>query len=324
MFFISIIYCNDFKHIEKEKSYPSYKIISDEFDEKIDSGYYIVEGKVVLTPNEKIVKNIKIQVQNQKIVLSKTGYFELKIAVATAYIAFNHKTIQEAYYENHSPKEKRRIKIIVYASKFSNESNVTVEKPVLYFYNSNPIEFNFNIQVDNLLFSYPKISSNQNYLFSTTENGTILDKKKHEFPYLFWESKQKDVQLNKTVNNEFSGEILKSENIISYLDSILNYLGFNSNERTDFITYWGPKLISYKYLFIQFLFQNECSQFATYSITPKPDNLNRFYLLFSGFEYYPENLKSQSQVFHPFKREGFNVLEWGGIELSNNKIYQNY
>mgnify|MGYP006147495675 CR=1 FL=1 len=110
------------------------------------------------------------------------------------------------------------------------------------------------------------------------------------------------------------GQIISKNEIVDFLDSTLSSLNLNPQEKTDFITYWGPRLVQKEYCLLQFLTQNDCAKFAEYEISPSPNHFNRLYLMFSNFESYPTNFKVKNQELTPFKRDGFNILEWGGVE----------
>jgi len=141
---------------------------------------------------------------------------------------------------------------------------------------------------------------------------------------LFWESKKLEPIRFLEGNNFIYGVVLKREDVLTYLDSVLNFMNFNSKEKTDFITYWGPRLVQKDYSFVQFQIQDDCNQFAKYEIYPTPDNLNRLFILFYCFDNKQEfhaNLTKEikKQEFKSFSRSGFNLLEWGGIEIGKIK-----
>ena len=103
------------------------------------------------------------------------------------------------------------------------------------------------------------------------------------------------------------------------MESQLSNAGLTRIEKTDFITYCGPRLMQYESVFVQFYLQDDCNQFATIQCDPVPAAINRLYIAFSEWN---ENLKAN---LHPmelpaFKRTGFNVLEWGGFELKSIEL----
>jgi hypothetical protein len=96
----------------------------------------------------------------------------------------------------------------------------------------------------------------------------------------------------------------------------------NDREKTDFITYWAPRMIQNEFNFVQFLVQDQANQFANYEISPQPTSFNRIYLVFSGFETMSKDLVLQKQEIKPFSRSGFDILEWGGIEFNSAILNQ--
>jgi hypothetical protein len=126
---------------------------------------------------------------------------------------------------------------------------------------------------------------------------------------LFWDSKQ-DFKLT----NQSNGYHISTKEVVPFLEKQLSNAGLTAIEKTDFITYWGPRLTQYESVFIQFYLQENCDQFATIQCDPKPTAINRLYISFSEWN------ETFTSLLHPmelpaFKRDGFNILEWGGFEL---------
>ncbi|MBI2258864.1 MAG: hypothetical protein HYU67_08200 [Flavobacteriia bacterium] len=311
------LWSNEKNKYNYKESYPSYTIISDIEDKSIESGFYVVEGKIILISTGKTIKNVKIKAHNQKEHVSKTGYFELKIPVSTPYIAFKHKSIEEAYYENHSPKEKRRIKVIINASNYSDEIKISVEKPVIYVYNSDPINFSLQLKTKGeLTFSYPKLSDTNTWNMKTGKNGILISENGSEYPYLFWEAKQDFTSIE--TNSYNSNEIVSGKNLVPYFEKELTKLGFNSKEIADFITYWCPKFINAQNVQIQFFIDDNCSLIGELNIIPKPDNLRRVFVLFQANPKIISGFTKKTLNEKVLDRTGFTVLEWGGSEVKSN------
>ncbi len=103
--------------------------------------------------------------------------------------------------------------------------------------------------------------------------------------------------------------------MISFLEEKLTLAGLNSKEQADFITYWVPRLTQNEINFVRFEFNEECNRYAELEITPKPDHLVRFYMVWSPMDSATQ-LTPRAQQISAQKREGFTVLEWGGVEIS--------
>jgi hypothetical protein len=59
---------------------------------------------------------------------------------------------------------------------------------------------------------------------------------------------------------------------------------------------------------------------APIKVTPKPDSMNRIYMVVKPLN---NNLKINPQNLEKFKRQGFTLVEWGGSILTeeNNSIH---
>jgi len=105
---------------------------------------------------------------------------------------------------------------------------------------------------------------------------------------------------------------------VESLEKQLTELGFNDKEKTDFITFWGPQLQKYEQVVVQFILNDSCNEFALVEIEPKPQQLNRVYIVWSPVDPEKPHLL-KPQVLKRLNRDGFDVLEWGGIELTKIK-----
>lgn len=317
------IYCYSEKYIPYHLS---YEIISDKYDAKISNGKYLIEGTIYdykYNENQVREKLTKVIVSaNGKTTRSDSkGYFRMTNELKDSVLKFVLIDYNSSYLENYSLKNKHRIKLRIFLTQTKQETEFIVKKPVIYCYSDQTIDFNFQlIPRGELTFAYPSLNSNQTWEMNL-ENNQLSDQNSQEnYPYLFWESKQKNINFNissiKQNNNEIRGAIVSKANIVSYLDSTLTALGFNFKEKTDFITFWAPQMQKKNYYLIQFAQNSQCDKFANYKINPTPNHLNRIYMLFAGnngpffpFEVVPQQLE-------PLKRSGFYFVDWGGIEIN--------
>jgi len=188
-----------------------------------------------------------------------------------------------------------------------------VKKPVIYLYPESDTELSVQLKTKgNLTFSYPDYS--KGWKGMAHPDGSIDINGTH-YPYLFWESEQR---FN-TVDQELGGFVINRKNVVESLEKYLTELGFNDKEKTDFITFWGPQLQQHEEVMIQFVLNDACDEFATLEIEPKPAHLNRVYMIWST----TNDLKPifpKQQLLKKLERDGFDVLEWGGIELKELKL----
>jgi hypothetical protein len=129
------------------------------------------------------------------------------------------------------------------------------------------------------------------------------------YPSLYWEGTGNGIYPEIT-----SGTIVKTSDAISTIKQQLDEQGLNSQEISDFINYWGPKLPNAPYIRLTWFNTQQMNQLAPLFITPKPQTLIRVFLDYQGLNA-PYNLNKQS--FITPERKGFTVVEWGGL-LKNN------
>lgn len=182
-------------------------------------------------------------------------------------------------------------------------------KPVIYTYASEPK--NATIQVvpnGDFTFTYPTTQNGQ-WTGIAQPDGSFTTNGKN-YPYLFWEGDGHNA-LSASYD---SGFIVESGEAITFLEEKLALMGLNDKEKTDFITFWGPKMTQSGRGFVHFLFNDEYDKVARMQVTPTPDNLFRVYLIWTPLET-TVDMKVIPQKIPTIQREGFYLIEWGGSEL---------
>ena len=243
-------------------------------------------------------EQIKMNDKNEAVVIRKP-----QKAVFQFYYDSNFQEIETDSIEV----KKGQITIISLHFKARNEPR-PVKKPVIYLYPESDTEVSVQLKTTGeLTFSYPDYVSGWK---GTAHPDGSIDVNGKQYPYLFWESEQR---FN-TFDLKIGGFLIDQKNVIASLEKHLSDLGFNDREKTDFITFWGPQLQQHKQVLIQFILNDSCNEFAALEIEPKPEHLNRVYMVWRGIDgpfktfLNPQNLKTMN-------RKGFDVLEWGGIEI---------
>lgn len=184
---------------------------------------------------------------------------------------------------------------------------ITVKKPVIYLYPESTTDVSVEMKVKgDLTFTYPEYREGWNV--TAHPNGN-LEHSSGTFNYLFWEA---DHNYQPAKDFHSKGFVVSSDDVVSFLEHQLKGAGLNSQERADFITFWGPQLVKHENVYLHFLFNDQCNQFASLNVSPKPDEVYRIYLIWSTE--IPAN-RVVPQAIPSMKREGFSVLEWGGAEL---------
>ncbi|AEA42235.1 hypothetical protein [Fluviicola taffensis] len=190
---------------------------------------------------------------------------------------------------------------------YSENMVIEVDKPVIYF--QSPIKLDFKLAVTpktEFSFTYPAY---KDFWKGTVYPTGEIEIENQTYPYLFWDSKQIF-----SLKNHSNGYHISKQEVIPFLEKQLSNAGLTSTEKTDFITYWGPRMTQYESVFIQFYTQEDCDQFATLQCEPRPEAINRLYI---GFSEWNETLTPflRPTDLNSFDRSGFNLLEWGGFEL---------
>lgn len=177
-------------------------------------------------------------------------------------------------------------------------------KPVVYVYAEEDLKTTIKLDVKgDLSFSYPVYN-----------NGWNIEVKDHklwvngkEYPYLFWEGNRiNPFKIEK-------GAVVHKKNLLAYLEESCAKLGLNFKEKTDFITFWYPKLQQYDAVKLQFLDTEAYHrQVASIEFGTTPDAIQRIYLLAQPCA---TNDVLEMQEFEKIERKGFTVIEWGGSIL---------
>ncbi|MBI3237794.1 MAG: hypothetical protein HYZ43_02940 [Flavobacteriia bacterium] len=183
-------------------------------------------------------------------------------------------------------------------------------KPVIYFYS--PKDLSVNVELTpkgNFTYTYPAYENGWKGMVD--KNGGITINNKH-YPYVFWEGTNTEINALVDYNQGF---VVSTENVTVFLEEKLTEMGLNDQERTDFITFWAPRMVGSEKNHVQFIFNEAYDDIATLSITPKPDHTFRLYMLWTPL---PESvtINPTPQTLLSLKRDGFSVVEWGGSELT--------
>ncbi|KAF8309817.1 hypothetical protein DL93DRAFT_2062600 [Clavulina sp. PMI_390] len=131
--------------------------------------------------------------------------------------------------------------------------------------------------------------------------------------------------------------LITFDEVTTYIDRSLKMLDLHVEARTSFITYWLPALSAHKFIALRFVSQASYERAAQLDVTPKPDVVERIFMLFQGLtreaasapewltatERAEEDVRLwrdivglQGEPGTLMKDESlFRVLEWGGMEV---------
>ncbi len=131
------------------------------------------------------------------------------------------------------------------------------------------------------------------------------------YPYLYWAGSV----LGHAYPTPKQGWVVARADLDGFMNATLDRVGFTAQEKNDMLSYWLPNMLQKQVPFYQvsFIQTKDMNALAPMRITPAPDSVYRLFL-----DYKP--LESQSAVqlspqqLERVRREGFTVVEWGGLK----------
>jgi len=187
------------------------------------------------------------------------------------------------------------------------------EKPIIYLYPTEKTEISVKLDFNQnqLKHTYPKYNPEKGWNVIAEPNGNLKNVENGKDYYaLFWEGEsQKQTEIKQ-------GFVVKGENTAEFLEEKLAILGLNWRESNEFIMYWLPQMESNKYNLIHFSTEEYTRDFPI-TITPRPDNFIRVFMVFEPLE---TAVEIPAQELKPAKRGGFTAVEWGGTKQEKPKF----
>jgi len=179
-------------------------------------------------------------------------------------------------------------------------------KPAIYLYPQEDTHVSVELDIDGKITkTIPLYNDGWNVLASN--DGTITDESQGvQYDYLFWEAEANLSELEPSAE----GWVVTREYTKEWFDENLPLFGLNEKEKEQFIEYWVDRLNESNYYEIRLLSIPFLEEHARLTITPTPDTLIRVIFLFTPSDDYAI---LEAPVIETPPREGFVVLEWGGI-----------
>lgn len=177
-------------------------------------------------------------------------------------------------------------------------------KPVLYLYpkKKTKVEVTF-LHSEFLTTTYPKFDKKWNV--DVSPDGNMTDAKGRNYYGLYWE----EVGNHRITFD--TGFYVEGKDAIEFLEDKLDIIGFTEREANEFIMYWLPILEKNKKNLVYFELTEERDSYNKLVITPKPDSILRVAIHVKKVD---SKVKIKKQQLKTFKRKGFSVVEWGGVE----------
>ena len=287
---------------------PNFYVLSDNTDSQLPNTEAVFQIHVL---NQlEVGATIKMSANGKwtTVTLDEQNSFELRVEPGTYSFEF---FLNTEYLEVNSPGHKIDAQHVqscnLYFDPSEPDNNIRVKKPVVYFHTKTDLPVELTVSpVHRFIFTYPQ--SDGTWKGTAKADGGI-EINGVEYPYLFWESEQHYV-----FKPEGNGYKVEKTNAVSFLEKKLTELGFNQQEKTDFITFWGPQLAQNETSFVQFSIDESCDAFATMKCSPATENIRRVYIQIAVWDsFFETHLNNQS--FVPLDPSDFSILEWGGFTI---------
>lgn len=133
---------------------------------------------------------------------------------------------------------------------------------------------------------------------------------RNEYPYIYWAGQTLDTYYLQPKE----GSVIEKDKLLQFLSNTLEGIGFHSNEKKDMLSYWLPKMLDTGAPFyrISFLQTDEVNDLFPLHISPYPDSMYRLFMDWEPLKSLPLQ-KIPPQRLEKIQRNGFFMLEWGGV-----------
>lgn len=177
-------------------------------------------------------------------------------------------------------------------------------KPVIYLYPTQTEKVAVNLApVGGFTYTEPVYNNGWQVIADPLGNLTNISDGK-QYPYLFWEGRGGIYQTPS------KGFVVAQSGVHELLENKLALAGLNSKEKSDFESFWEPKMQDAPYYFVTFMGNNVMDQIAPLTVTPKPDTVIRVLMDFKPLQ---APISVEGINIHTPERKGFTVVEWGGV-----------
>jgi hypothetical protein len=178
-------------------------------------------------------------------------------------------------------------------------NQIQIKKPAIYLY---PIE---DGQIEVSVFVNGKLTETipeygTGWDVFVAKDGIIENK----YDYLFYEANLNKLEL------PIEGWVVKYGDLGSWFDKNLKLMGLNEKELLQFKEYWMKELPEKEYYLIKLFSKNYLEENLKLKFNPTPNTLIRLNFYFKPLN---EMIKVESPNITTPTRNGFTVVEWGGV-----------
>lgn len=177
-------------------------------------------------------------------------------------------------------------------------------KPVIYLYPESTTDVSVKVYPNKGLTVTEPLYKN-GWLVRANPNGNLYNYDDHQtYPYLFWEG------LGINYSMPQNGFVVAKNDIEDFLVHSLSQQGLIAEEYDEFIDFWAPLMKEKPYYFITFVPQYIYEELAPLEINPTPNTIIRVFMDYKGLD---NPINVAPQIFNTPIRNGFTVVEWGGM-----------
>lgn len=177
-------------------------------------------------------------------------------------------------------------------------------KPVIYLYPETTMDVSVKLAPEGG-FSKTEPAYGEGWNVTASPDGTLVNKADGKtYPYLFWEG------TGGLYQSPLNFDVVARDDVESYMKTTLAELGLNEKETADFLEFWLPLMQESSYYKIGWHGKTMMDALAPMSLSVRPDSVIRVLM---DFEELNAPTASHPQTFRTPKREGFTVVEWGGV-----------
>ncbi len=178
-------------------------------------------------------------------------------------------------------------------------------KPVIYLYPEETMDVDVTVEPRGG-FTFTEPAYNDGWSVTAKPNGQLTNKADGKtYPYLFWEGRGGLYQAPE----EFW--VVEQKEVKRFLKTTLAQYGLNRQEIADFNEFWVPRMKEAEYYKIGFHGTAVMDEIAPLTVSGGPDSIFRILMDFDELEA-PVEANPPKKIV-PFVREGFTVVEWGGV-----------
>lgn len=177
-------------------------------------------------------------------------------------------------------------------------------KPVIYLYPETTMDILVELKPEGG-FSKTEPTYGEGWHVTASPDGTLINNADGKtYPYLFWEG------TGGLYQSPVNFDVVAKTDVETYLISTLGRLGLNQKETGDFLEFWLPQMQSALYYKIGWHGRSMMDRLAPLRVSGQPDTIIRILM---DFEELDAPIASRPILFRTPVREGFTVVEWGGV-----------